>query len=161
VNLAVNVIELTDRGRELEPVLVALARWGTAPLLERESERQPLHELRPPWLGMALRTYFDAAAARGRSIRIAICLPGGTLSLGLGHGRLQIAEGEPTQPADLRIVTSEHVLLDVLRGKLTLAAAKRLHGLKVEGEADLWPRLVAAFPLGSRPTAPAPSPRGR
>src|SRR4051812_9976895 len=36
--LAVTVIELTARGRALEPVLVELARWGTLPLLAQQPE---------------------------------------------------------------------------------------------------------------------------
>ncbi|MGL5852342.1 MAG: winged helix-turn-helix transcriptional regulator, partial [Phycicoccus sp.] len=53
------VYELTDHGRALEPVLLALGRWGS-----------PLHpgpgsaeELSPDALVVALRTTFDPAAA--------------------------------------------------------------------------------------------------
>lgn len=152
--LAATVVELTERGRGLEPVLIELARWGTAPLLEK----RPRHGLRPAWLALALRTYYDAAGARGSRIRIALVLGKGTLSLELGRGPLAISEGEPSQPADLRITAKEHVLLDVLRGALSVASARRSHELELEGDAQLVPRLLAAFPIGAGVTRAETSP---
>jgi len=143
--LAVTVFELTPRGRALEPVMMALARWGAAPLMQQ----RPRHGLRPPWLGLALRTYFDGTAAHGPRIRVAIHLPLGTLCLEFGRGPLRITEGELTEPAGLCITTREEVLLDVLRGAITLTSAKRKLGLKVEGDTQLLPRLLAAFPIGA------------
>jgi DNA-binding HxlR family transcriptional regulator len=141
--LAVTVFELTERGRELEPVLVALARWGTRPLMAKK----PRHELRPAWLALALRTYFDPSAPAGRPIRVGLVLPQGALTLELGEGALRIAEGE-TAPLDLRIETTERVFLDVLRGASTFAAAAKKRTLAVEGDVSLLSRLLAAFPLG-------------
>ncbi len=144
--LGVTMVELTARGRALEPVLVALARWGTVPLMAQK----PRHGLRPPWLGLALRTFFDEEGAQGPPIRVAVKLPLGTLCLSLENGALHITEGELPQPADLRITTSEKVLLDILRGALNLASAKRKRVLKLEGEVALFPRLLSAFPIGRR-----------
>ena len=141
--LAATVLELTERGQKLESVLVELARWGTTPLLTK----RPRHGLRPAWLGLALRSYYDEAGARGRRIRIALTLGKGALQLELGRGPLRIAEGEPSEPPELRITAKEHVLLDVFRGALSVAAAKRNQELLVEGDATLLPRLLAAFPI--------------
>jgi DNA-binding HxlR family transcriptional regulator len=139
-----SVIELTDSGRALEPVLVALVHWGTAPLLAR----RPRHGLRPAWVGLALRSFFCAAKARGPRMRVALHLGKGALLLELGAGKLRIVEGEPPPEVELRITTREPVLLDVLRGALSLAAAKRRRVLTVEGDASQLPRLLAAFPIG-------------
>ena len=52
------IYELTDRGRTLEPVLLALGRWGS-PLSPQPDSAE---ELSPDALIVALRTTFDAAA---------------------------------------------------------------------------------------------------
>lgn len=144
-----HLIELSERGRALEPVLVALVHWGTAPLMAS----RPRHRLRPAWVGLALRSYFDKKGARGRRIRVALLLTKGSLILEFGRGALHITESAATEPpaqaVDLCITTSEHMLLDVLRGAVSPAAAKRKGALMVHGDAQLLPRLMAAFPIGA------------
>jgi DNA-binding HxlR family transcriptional regulator len=150
--LAVTIIELTPRGRALEPVLVALVRWGTVPLLSRK----PRHGLRPAWLGLAMRSYFDASAARGSPMRVELRLCKGTLTVELDGVGLRIREGEPTEPADLRITAPEMVVLDILRGVLSEPAASRKRAWKLEGKVQLLPRLLAAFPIGAGAFAQSP-----
>ena len=54
------VYELTDRGRELEPVVLALGRWGSsAPFPKTDAQ------LSPDALAIALKTVFDPATADG------------------------------------------------------------------------------------------------
>lgn len=150
--LVATLVELTERGRALEPVLVALVRWGTPVLMSQ----QPRHGLRPPWLGLALRTFFDPTGARGPRLTVEVLLPLGSLCLSFGGKEpLHIAEGPPPgDPAALQITTTEPVLLDVLRGAMTVTAARRKHGFKIEGGAELFDRLMAAFPIGARPVPP-------
>src|SRR5207244_7081022 len=62
------VYELTERGRQLEPVLLAMARWGS---------HQPVPdtgELSTDALMLALKTTFDPDRASDLSARIALCL---------------------------------------------------------------------------------------
>ena len=54
------IYELTDHGRELEPVLLALGRWGS-PLTPQPDSAE---ELSPDALIVALRTTFDAERAK-------------------------------------------------------------------------------------------------
>src|SRR5918993_5125110 len=58
---ASTVYELTDRGRQLKPVLLALAGWGL-PLLG-SPRAQDAYRL--GWLVLALEERFDPQAARG------------------------------------------------------------------------------------------------
>ncbi|MER6950499.1 helix-turn-helix domain-containing protein [Nonomuraea sp. NPDC000554] len=65
---ASRVYELTDRGLELEPVVLALARWGS---------RAPLRSDAPlsvDALVLALKSTFDAEAARGFDARVELRL---------------------------------------------------------------------------------------
>ena len=53
------VYELTERGLELEPVILALGRWGTSVPFPPDG-----HELGPDSTILALKTVFDPKAAR-------------------------------------------------------------------------------------------------
>src|SRR2546422_279223 len=55
------VYELTERGRGLEPALIALAGWGLAAM----EEPRPTDVLRPGWGVLAFKATFDPAAAQG------------------------------------------------------------------------------------------------
>src|SRR5438132_8508704 len=55
------VYELTEYGREFEPVMLALGRWGARTLGER-SEGQTL---RSEWVAVAMRAFFRPEAADG------------------------------------------------------------------------------------------------
>src|SRR5215217_1537796 len=82
---AARVYELTERGSELEPVLLALGRWGS---------REPLAGSERP-LGVdafviALPTLFDAAAAHGLDTTIELRLDGATFAAAVTGGRLDI-----------------------------------------------------------------------
>src|SRR5215213_596424 len=59
-----NVYELTGLGRSLEPVIVALSRWGTR-LLDAPREED---DLRAGWAVVALRSALRPGAAVGRSV---------------------------------------------------------------------------------------------
>ena len=53
--------ELTARGRELEPAVLALARWGLAPLPARDDAKT----FRPGWLMLSLQAMFKPEEAVG------------------------------------------------------------------------------------------------
>ena len=85
---ASRVYELTEWGAELEPVLLALGRWGS---------RVPL-PADPPALGvdaaiLALETTFDPAGAAGLEETYEIGLGDQTFSLRVAGGRLVVTRG--------------------------------------------------------------------
>jgi DNA-binding HxlR family transcriptional regulator len=137
------VYELTPRGRALTPVLVALARWGSALLLTSS----PKHRPQPAWLGLALLAYFAPAGAPAEPTRLGLVFPDGALTLDLGPGTLRITEGDPTGAA-LTLTASEDTILDLVRGALTLKEAKAKGRLSLDGDAGLVSVLLASFPLG-------------
>src|SRR6516225_9062301 len=51
--VATTLFRLTDRGRELEPVLLSLARWG-GPMVQRPIDNE---EFRSHWLALPLETH--------------------------------------------------------------------------------------------------------
>ena len=54
------VYELTAWGRDLEPIIWAIARWG----VRRLAIATPLHPLRASWLATALQAFFRKEAVR-------------------------------------------------------------------------------------------------
>jgi DNA-binding HxlR family transcriptional regulator len=84
--------ELTERGRELEPVLLRLSGWGS---------RTPMtssQELSVDALALAMRTTFDPAAAGDLRIRAELRLDGDRLGVTVAEGRLDLRRGPVTEP---------------------------------------------------------------
>ena len=137
------VYALTDWGRDLGPIVLAMARWGVRRLVTSI----PRHPLRASWLATALQAFFRRDAVRDVTAVVELVLPTGTLNLRLRRGNLAVAEG-PVEDADLRITTTEQAIFDLLRGR-SRQSGRRRHNLRIEGNDSLVERLVEAFPLGS------------
>jgi putative sterol carrier protein len=105
---ASRVYELTEWGRELAPVLVALGRWGSRAAL-------PDH---PPALSVAaaivaLETTFDPAASAGLAVTYELVLDGQPFGVRVAGGRLEVTAGEEAE-ADAAIATDTATLAAVL-----------------------------------------------
>jgi DNA-binding HxlR family transcriptional regulator len=127
---ASQVYELTDRGRELEPVVLALGRWGS---------RTPVPDGDPP-LGpdsamLALKTLFDPAAARDITASYELRFGEQVFHARVENGTLEIGRG-PAERPDATIDTEPATLAAVL-----------WHGRETDDPA--LRRLRALFPLTS------------
>src|SRR6059058_5719261 len=91
---ASQVYELTVWGRELEPVAVALGRWGArAPLLEGDGI----------WMSLdshvvSLRTLFDPERAGDLCLRLELRLDEQPFRVEIAEGRLMVEPGEAADP---------------------------------------------------------------
>jgi DNA-binding HxlR family transcriptional regulator len=129
------VYELTEHGRELVPIMLALGRWGATTM----GERSPDQTIRGEWLALALNAFFDADAAQGLTATVALVLDGAPFTLRVEDGRLDVTPGA-NGPADLAITTDPELLLQFLAGAPILVPA--------EGDRQLLGRLPELFPLG-------------
>jgi DNA-binding HxlR family transcriptional regulator len=128
------VYELTDRGRELEPVILALGRWGAAaPFPEGEPP------LGPDSMALALKTVFESAKA-GRGATYELELDGQPFTVRVGGGELALERGRAPE-ADARIATDPQTLTKLLWRGLELAEAERSGTVSVVGDR----RAVAGF----------------
>jgi DNA-binding HxlR family transcriptional regulator len=129
------VYELTEWGRELEPVLLALGRWGSrAPF---PTERG---ELGVDALMVALKTVFDPERAdglRGRAFELR--LGEEVFALRVDPARLHAVRG-PAQDPVATIATEPAVLQQVLWHG-------RSGGLEVAGDRRSAERFLRLFPL--------------
>ncbi len=132
---ASTVYELTEYGQELVPIMLALGRWGARTM----GARSPEQTLRPEWLAVALKAFYQPQAAKGLSARIGLDLGGAQFAISLDRGRLEIVPGE-NGPADLTIAADPETLVGFLAGAPVPVQA--------EGDRELLERLPAIFAFG-------------
>ncbi|MEU8619864.1 winged helix-turn-helix transcriptional regulator [Streptomyces sp. NPDC048623] len=113
--VAAYVYELTDRGRELLPVLRALAAWG-APAL---GELRPTDAVRAHWFAIPL---LDVLAGLGAKV-VHVTLDEGEFHVRSGaDGRFAYGDG-PAPDAEVRLRTDAATCRALAEGELTLAEA--------------------------------------
>jgi DNA-binding HxlR family transcriptional regulator len=91
---ASTVYELTDRGRQLKPVLLALAGWGL-PLLG-SPRTQDTYRL--GWLVLALEERFDPQAAQGVELTWELRVDDEVLHVNVRDGTVQTLQGPAPDP---------------------------------------------------------------
>jgi DNA-binding HxlR family transcriptional regulator len=138
------VYRLTGRGAELEPVLLALARWGSrAPLPGTGTGTGT--DLSVDALALALRTTFDPARAGDLRVRATVRLDDDVLRLDVRDGRLALARGGAQDP-DVVVVTDAATLRALTFGARPAAEAERAGTLRVDGDRPAALRLLRCFP---------------
>jgi len=135
------VYELTDWGRELEPVITALGRWGA---------RSPN---RPIDCGMsvdshilAMRTMFDPQLAGDMDARFELRLGEETFAIQVHDGVLDAKRGTADGPV-ATISADPTALAAVLFHGRPLRAAIRARDVAVEGDLDAVERFAQVFAL--------------
>jgi DNA-binding HxlR family transcriptional regulator len=137
------VYELTDRGRQLEPIVLELGRWGSVAPLPGEDAR-----MGDDALIIALKSLFDPSKADGLDARYELRLDEQRFRAHIAAGRLELARGSADAP-DATIATDAGTLATVLwhGGKLT--EARRAGDLQTSGDAQAVKRFLKLFPLPS------------
>ncbi|WP_051581267.1 winged helix-turn-helix transcriptional regulator [Pseudonocardia acaciae] len=134
------VYELTARGRELEPALLALGRWGAATAVDTEAE------LTVDSLVIALKSMFDPGRAAGLRASYRLRLDVETFHLTVADGVLTAARTDDGS-ADVTIDTDPATLRAVIFGGRPLADAERSGALTVTGDHAAAATLVTLFPV--------------
>jgi len=129
------VYELTDWGRGLEPVLLALGRWGS------QAPFPPEHgELGVDALVLALKTLFDPGRADGLTGRtFELQLGASTFAVRVGETELEVTRG-PAAEATSSIAAEPGVLQHSLWHG-------RDGGLEIHGDRRAAHRFLRLFPL--------------
>lgn len=135
------VYELTDWGRRLEPVVLALGLWGS------QAPFPPEHgELGVDALVLALKTLFEPARVDGLSGQtFELRLGEEVFALRVGERELEAVRGSAGDPT-ATIATEPGILQQVLwHGR-----APRSGGLEITGNRRAAERFLTLFPLRSR-----------
>ncbi|MEU1120446.1 MULTISPECIES: helix-turn-helix domain-containing protein [unclassified Streptomyces] len=142
---AAYVYELTLRGRELLPVLEALAAWG-APAL---AERAPTDAVRAHWFALPLLRCLAAAAGAGSGAGaegvVEVRLDEGCFHVRLGGAAAADAaaddrtygDGPAPDGADAALTLDAATCVAVSRGELTIGQGVREGRIEVSGDSVL------------------------
>jgi len=136
------VYELTEYGRELEPPLLALGRWGARALGAREHDEA----LCSHWLALALKSFFHADVARGVRAVYEVRLRDGAFRLSVRNRLVQVAQATVEGDADLVLEADDDAFVALLAGALTPGDAISSAGVRVvEGDLAGLERFVELF----------------
>lgn len=136
----VRVYELTDWGRQLDPVVLALGRWGSRAPFPPDSG-----ELGVDAMVLALKTVFDPE--RGHRVRgqtFELRLGETPFRVRVGETALEAARGSATDPVAV-ITTEPGVLQQVLWWDRPVHAG----GLEIDGDRRAGERFLTLFPAPS------------
>jgi DNA-binding HxlR family transcriptional regulator len=141
------VYELTEWGLELEPVLLALGRWGSRASLPAE----------PPALGVdavavALKTMFDPAASAGVDAAYQLRLGEHSFAVRVAGDQIELSRGELVEPAAV-IETDPQTLAALLWHGQPVDASIEAGSLRIQGAKREAKRFLRMF----GPPLPAPA----
>jgi DNA-binding Lrp family transcriptional regulator len=126
---AVQVYELTDWGRELEPAVLALGRWASkSPSFPRDAE------VGPDSLVLALKSSFDPAKADGLEARYELRLGKERLpfQVEVSDGRFEAARREADQP-DAAITADPKAITGIVFRGNRLGKAVESGDVRIDG----------------------------
>jgi DNA-binding HxlR family transcriptional regulator len=138
---ASKIYELTDWGLELEPVVIALGRWGgRSPTMPHEAP------LSIDALVLALRTLFSPTAAQGLTGSIGLRFGLDEFVAAVSDGRFHIHRGDAAT-ADATIVADSATVNAIIWNGHDLDDAIGEGALQVDGDVALVRRFRHLFPL--------------
>jgi DNA-binding HxlR family transcriptional regulator len=136
------VYRLTERGKELEDVVLGLGRWGIPLLSSRRKRNPPLSTA----VLLGLRAFFQPGAAPKIDESYEVRIGGDPFTAVVQRGRLDIRPGSPDDPA-ATLHADLAGLLDVRLGRVDIGTAIETGLLRFEGSNTSVRRLRQAFAL--------------
>jgi DNA-binding HxlR family transcriptional regulator len=133
------VYELTEYGRELDGIVLALGRWGARLLDEPAADEV----ITADSLIMALRSTFQVAAAGSLEAGFELRLGEVVVHALIGGGTLEVAEGA-LPGADL-VITAGPELRALMAGEVSPREALASGSVQLEGDEGLFARFAELF----------------
>jgi DNA-binding HxlR family transcriptional regulator len=138
------IYELTERGHELEPIVVALGRFGSvAPFPPGEAQ------IGVDAVVIALKSLFAAGAADGLSASYELRLGEQSFRIDVADGRIEAVRGSAEAP-EATIETDPGTLASILWHGRKLEEARRAGDIAITGDRRAVTRFVGLFPLPVR-----------
>lgn len=135
--IATTLFRLTQRGKELDPVIAALGRWG-APLLTENAGKEAFCD---HWVILPLRLYVRDKSPRERPVRIGLRAGEELVTVEtVGDGSVRVESGRAPNP-DAAIEGTPQQIIALLTGKVRLADAQA-KGLRYEGDVKVMRRFA-------------------
>jgi DNA-binding HxlR family transcriptional regulator len=147
---ASQVYELTEWGKELEPVVTQLGAWGA-----RSPVPPASREIGASSIVLALRSLFDREAAGDAEASYELRLGEESFRVGIAGGKLDLGRDSGGEAPSAAIETDPGTLAALLTGQLTLEEALESGAAKIDGPKKEARRFLALFPM------PEPCPTSR
>ena len=150
---ASTVYELTERGRELEPVLIGLARFGLGlGLLEEPPSADDPPS--PERFELLLRVLFETEGAPAEPETVAIDSGAMGVSVTFGRDGFEVhGPGSQPPPADATIHGDVATTYGLMVGRLDTDRALADGRLRIDGDPTALERMRAAFPAPAETVA--------
>ncbi len=138
---ASQVYELTEWGKELEPVVTQLGAWGA------RSPVPPEHrEIGADSIVLALRSLFDAEAAGDLEASYELRLGEESFAVTVAHGELDLSRSAAAAPATV-LETDPGTLAALLTNQLELEDALESGAAHIKGSKKEARRFLSLFPM--------------
>jgi DNA-binding HxlR family transcriptional regulator len=136
--IATTLFHLTERGRATEPIVAALARWGTEYV---ESAPSADDQFRPYWFPHSVSVFLRDRPLGAPPAAVQLVTPIGSWVIEVSDAGTVVREGTTDAP-DLAFAGHPQLILGFLSGSCSLDEAKG-DGLSVSGDLVL----LGSFPL--------------
>lgn len=153
---ASTVYELTEWGRELEPIVTKLGAWGARSPFPPDSE-----EIGPDSIVLALRSLFDAEVAGMLNATFELRIDEQRFRVEIADGELDLHRGRATDPDVSLAAADAPTLAAVLTEQLPLDEALASGAFQIEGSKQAAKRFLRLFPMPEPcecAGSPAPAP---
>lgn len=139
---ASSVYELTEWGRELEPVVTQLGSWGA-----RSPVPPDYREIGVDSIVLALGSLFDPEAAGDLEARYGLRIGSERFAVEVAGGRVELSRDAPVDPAATLAVADAPAMAAILTAQLPFDDALASGALQVEGSKQAAKRFLRLFPM--------------
>jgi DNA-binding HxlR family transcriptional regulator len=139
---ASSVYELTEWGRELEPVVTKLGAWGARSPIPPDSQ-----EIGPDSIVLALRSLFDPEAAGEIDATYELRIGEEGFHVKVRGGELELGRGAADEPVAAIAVADAPTLGALLAGQLPLDEALASGAVQLNGSKQAAKRFLRLFPM--------------
>jgi DNA-binding HxlR family transcriptional regulator len=139
---ASSVYELSEWGRELEPIVTRLGAWGA-----RSPIPPDFQEIGTDSIVLALRSLFDAEAAGEAVVAYELRIGEERFRVEVCGGELTLGRGGAERPTATLAVADAPTLAAVLAGQLALEDALASGAVQLEGSKQAAKRFIRLFPM--------------
>lgn len=136
------VYELTEWGRELEPVVTQLGAWGARSPVPPESQA-----IGPDSIVLALRSLFDAEAAGDLLASYELWIGEESFRVEMAGGEIELERGRAAGPVATLAFPDAPTMAAVLTAQLPLEDALASGALRVDGPKQAAKRFLRLFPM--------------
>jgi DNA-binding HxlR family transcriptional regulator len=138
---SVQVYELTDWGKEAEPLILGLGKWAV-----RSTLHNPDAPLSAVGMMLSFKTMFVSALAGGLTITVHLKLPGDAYWMKIHDGKMTQGRGE-VDGADIVIKGDPGAIAGVVHGLADASEMEASGAIQLEHGRDLLSRLSGLFDM--------------